>query len=277
MYIPRIDQEVIVDFIEGDPDRPIITGRVYHGTNTPPYPLPDEKTKSTIKSDSSTGGGGSNEIRFEDKKGSEQIFIHAQKDMSEAAENNHSISAGANQSISAGADQSVSVSNNRTINVSGTHTETIAKDTKITISGGNYEHDVTSGTAKYHVQGDLTENYDATQTTNVKGAVTEKYDNKQKTTVAQDIVITSNESKIHVTAATEIQLEVGSSKLLMKSDGSIELNGTSVAINGAQSIDIHGASVTSKADADHNIEGKLVTSNGTATNTVKGGMVMLNP
>lgn len=79
MYIPRIGHEVIVNFIEGDPDRPIITGRVYHGTNKPPYPLPDEKTKSTIKSDSSLGGGGFNEIRFEDKKGEEQIFIHAEK------------------------------------------------------------------------------------------------------------------------------------------------------------------------------------------------------
>jgi type VI secretion system secreted protein VgrG len=78
MHIPRVGQEVIVDFLEGDPDRPIITGRVYHGANKPPYPLPDEKTKSTIKSDSSPGGGGYNEIRFEDKKGSEQLYIHAE-------------------------------------------------------------------------------------------------------------------------------------------------------------------------------------------------------
>ena len=69
MFIPRIGHEVIVDFLEGDPDRPIITGRVYHGNNMPPYPAPDDKTKSTIKSNSSLGGGGSNEIRFEDKKG----------------------------------------------------------------------------------------------------------------------------------------------------------------------------------------------------------------
>lgn len=80
MYIPRIGHEVVVDFIEGDPDRPIIVGRVYHGNNQPPYALPDEKTKSTLKSDSSPGGGGFNEIRFEDKKGDEQIFIHAEKD-----------------------------------------------------------------------------------------------------------------------------------------------------------------------------------------------------
>jgi type VI secretion system secreted protein VgrG len=80
MFIPRIGQEVIVDFLEGDPDRPIITGRVYNGSAMPPYTLPDEKTKSTIKSYSSKGGGGFNELRFEDKKGGEQIFIHAEKD-----------------------------------------------------------------------------------------------------------------------------------------------------------------------------------------------------
>ena len=80
MYLPRIGHEVIVDFLEGDPDRPIIIGGVYHGNNMPPYPLPDEKTKSTIKSDSSLGGDGFNEIRFEDKKGKEQVFIHAEKD-----------------------------------------------------------------------------------------------------------------------------------------------------------------------------------------------------
>jgi type VI secretion system secreted protein VgrG len=78
MWLPRIGQEVIVDFLEGDPDQPIITGRVYNGVQMPPYELPVEQTKSTIKSCSSKGGGGFNEVRFEDKKGSEQLFIHAQ-------------------------------------------------------------------------------------------------------------------------------------------------------------------------------------------------------
>jgi type VI secretion system secreted protein VgrG len=72
--------EVIVDFLEGDPDQPIIVGCVYNPKTMPPYSLPDEKTKSTIKSNSSTGGGGFNEFRFEDKKGNEQIFIHGEKD-----------------------------------------------------------------------------------------------------------------------------------------------------------------------------------------------------
>jgi type VI secretion system secreted protein VgrG len=80
MFIPRVGQEVIVDFIEGDPDRPIITGRVYNAASMPPYGLPGEKTKSTVKTNSSKGGGGFNELRFEDKKGAEQIFIHAERD-----------------------------------------------------------------------------------------------------------------------------------------------------------------------------------------------------
>jgi len=80
VFIPRVNQEVIVDFLDGDPDRPIITGVVYNGVNKPPYDLPGEKTKSTIKTNSFDGGG-FNELRFEDKSGSEQIFIHAQKQL----------------------------------------------------------------------------------------------------------------------------------------------------------------------------------------------------
>lgn len=81
MFIPRIGMEVVVHFLEGDPDQPIITGCVYNAETMPPYTLPDEKTKSTIKSNSSKDGGGFNEFRIEDKKGSEQIFIHGEKDM----------------------------------------------------------------------------------------------------------------------------------------------------------------------------------------------------
>ena len=80
MFIPRIGQEVIVEFLEGDPHRPLITGCVYHGTNKPPYALPEHKTRSTIKSNSTKGGDGSNELRFEDKKGSEEVYVHAEKD-----------------------------------------------------------------------------------------------------------------------------------------------------------------------------------------------------
>jgi len=106
MYIPRIGQEVLVDFIEGDPDEPIIVGRVYNGRNLTPYP--GEKTKSTIKSNSSKGGGGSNEFRFEDKKGEEEIYLHGQKDWNIKIENDKS------QQI--GRDETDTVTNAYTLN-----------------------------------------------------------------------------------------------------------------------------------------------------------------
>lgn len=91
--IPRIKQEVVVSFLEGDPDRPLITGRVYNDLNMPPYALPDNQTQSGIKSRSTTGGGSSdfNEFRFEDMKGSEQVYLHAQKDYDEYIEDKHTI------------------------------------------------------------------------------------------------------------------------------------------------------------------------------------------
>jgi len=89
IHIPRIGQEVIVSFLEGDPDRPIITGRVYNGENKPPYKLPDNATQSGIKSRSTKSGDAKtfNEIRFEDKKGNEELVIHAEKDFKVDVEN----------------------------------------------------------------------------------------------------------------------------------------------------------------------------------------------
>src|SRR5207247_1773142 len=108
IQIPRIGQEVIVDFLEGDPDRPIITGRVYNADQTPPYTLPGDQTQSGVKSRSSKQGGTDNfnEFRFEDKKGSEQVFIHAEKDMKVEVEHD--------RSESVGHDETVTVGNNRT-------------------------------------------------------------------------------------------------------------------------------------------------------------------
>lgn len=80
-FLPRVGQEVVVSFLEGNPDRPLVTGSVHNSDHMPPYKLPDEKTRSTIKTRSSTGGGGCNEIRFEDRKDAEQLLLFAQKDL----------------------------------------------------------------------------------------------------------------------------------------------------------------------------------------------------
>jgi type VI secretion system secreted protein VgrG len=123
VMLPRIGQEVIVDFLEGDPDRPMITGRVYNAEQMPPYSLPDNQTQSGFKSRSSKGGGASNfnEIRLEDKKGSEMFSVQAEKDMETLVKH----------------DQSLTVKNDKTIKIEGKHTETITKDTTITIEQGN--------------------------------------------------------------------------------------------------------------------------------------------
>ena len=110
MHIPRVDQEVIVNFLDGDPDRPIITGRVYHAVNTPPYDLPAEKTKSTFKSHSTKDGGDiANEIRFEDLKGEEEFYTHAAKDQNEIVENDMTTTVKHDQSITVEEDRFVTV------------------------------------------------------------------------------------------------------------------------------------------------------------------------
>jgi len=147
VYIPRIGQEVIIDFIEGDPDRPIITGRVYHGTNKPPYDLPGEKTKSTIKSDSSIGGGGSNEFRFEDKKGEEEIFLHGQKDWTIVIENDknqdvlhdETLTVSNDRTKSVGNNQSETIGANKNIQVGANHTESIGANMSLTVGSNKSE------------------------------------------------------------------------------------------------------------------------------------------
>jgi len=134
MFIPRIGQEVIVDFLEGDPDRPIITGRVYNADNMPPYKLPDEKTKSTTKSNSSTGGGGFNEIRFEDKKGKEQVFIHGEKDLDIRVKNDAKEWIGKDRHLIAKSDQLEQVDGDKHLTVKGDRNEKV--DGTISVDAG---------------------------------------------------------------------------------------------------------------------------------------------
>jgi type VI secretion system secreted protein VgrG len=125
--IPRMGHEVIVDFLEGDPDEPIITGRVYNAEQMPPYDLPANKTQTGIKTRSSLKGSGANfnEIRFEDKKGSEQVYIHAEKNQDNMVENDASHTVGHDRTKSIGNDEKTSVGNDRTEKVGNNESITI--------------------------------------------------------------------------------------------------------------------------------------------------------
>ena len=92
--IPRVGMEVLITFLEGDPDQPLITGCLYHKENAVPYELPANKTRSVFKTLSSPGGGGYNELRIEDRKGAEQIYVHAQRDWDQNIEHDQKIRVG---------------------------------------------------------------------------------------------------------------------------------------------------------------------------------------
>lgn len=125
MYIPRIGQEVIVEFLEGDPDRPIITGRVYNAKAMPPYDLPGNETISTLKSNSSKGGEGFNEIRFEDDKGKEQIFIHGEKNLDIRIKNDAKELVGQDRHLIVKRDQIEEVGGDKHLTVKGDQNEKI--------------------------------------------------------------------------------------------------------------------------------------------------------
>jgi type VI secretion system secreted protein VgrG len=134
MFIPRMGMEVLVHFIEGDPDQPIITGCVYNPGAMPPYTLPDEKTKSTIKTNSSKGGGGFNEFRFEDKKGSEQIFIHAEKNQDIRVKNDCKELVKHDRHLIVENDQFEKVKKDKHLQVMGDHNEKITGTMSLTVN-----------------------------------------------------------------------------------------------------------------------------------------------
>jgi type VI secretion system secreted protein VgrG len=141
IHTPRIGQEVVVDFLEGDPDQPIIVGSVYNADMMPPYSLPAEKTKSTLKSRSTLKGGLTNwnEIRFEDKKGNEQIFINAERDMDLRVENNTREFTGADRHLIVKANQFELVESDKHGHVKGKHVEKI--DGAMSLQVGDKRHE----------------------------------------------------------------------------------------------------------------------------------------
>ena len=136
IHIPRIGQEVIVGFLEGDPDRPIIIGRAYNGENMPPWALPANATQSGILTRSSKGGGyaNANAIRFEDKKGSEQLWLHAEKNQDVEVENDETHWVGHDRTKTIDHDETTHVKHDRTETVDNNETIAIGAAQTIAIS-----------------------------------------------------------------------------------------------------------------------------------------------
>jgi len=231
IFTPRIGQEVIVDFLEGDPDRPIITGRVYNADQTVPYALPGEQTKSTIKSMSSKGGGGFNEIRLEDKKGSEQVFVFGQKDEDIRIQNDAKEWIGNDRSMIVIRDQMEKVGRDKHDNIVRDQIEKVGRDHHLDIEGKEAIKIV--GSHSKTVTGDVIEVFQANQSTQVTQAIYIK---------GMNIVIE---------AMTGMSLKVGGNFITIDSSG-VTILGTMVNINsgGAALSGSAGSAVSPLAPTD---------------------------
>jgi len=132
MTVPRIGMEVVVSFLEGDPDRPLVTGCVYNSDAMPPYPLPANQTRSTVKSQSSKGGEGFNELRFEDKKGSEEVFMQAERDFLRVVKNDDVLKVGFETAEKG--DQTIGIKNDQALTIG--HDQSVAIDGKQAVKVG---------------------------------------------------------------------------------------------------------------------------------------------
>jgi type VI secretion system secreted protein VgrG len=173
--IPRIGDEVIVDFLEGDPDRPIITGRVYNGDNMPPYALPDNKTQTGIKSRSTKGGNPQNfnELRFEDLKGDEEVYLQAEKDLNILVKND--------ETRDVGHDRVKNVKNDETSTITGNRSEDVGKDEKIAIHGNRSE--TVDKDETMTVTGARSESVGKDETISITGARTETVGKDEKISI----------------------------------------------------------------------------------------------
>jgi type VI secretion system secreted protein VgrG len=237
IFLPRIDQEVIVSYLDGDPDRPLITGAVYNSDQTVPYTLPAEQTKSTVKTNTSKGGGGFNEIRFEDKKDSQELYFHAQKD------------------------QNVVVENDRTKKILHNETNTIKQDRSTTIQEGNDTYVVAKGNRTFQVNtGNETYEVKGTRDLTVTGneTHTDKANFTQKVTGNYELKVTGNLT-IDVTGSVTIKSAMG-----MTHEAALAMTNKGLSItNQAQT------SITNKGDAMNTVESGGIT-------TIKGALVKIN-
>jgi type VI secretion system secreted protein VgrG len=244
--IPRIGNEVMVSFEDGDPDRPIIIGSVYNADQTPPFELPGAGIQMGMKSRSSKGGGGMNEITVTDTKGKEQITIHGQYDMSTAVEHDQSgtvgnnrttavavddsESVGSNQELSVGANQTTSVGGDRSMTVSGNQTADVGGNQTLTV-GGNEESTV-GGNRSASVGGNEETTVGGSQTISVSGSATLTVSGAYTVGADGDIKIDGS-ANVNVTAGAKITLSAGGSTIEIGPAGITIQSGAIVSVTGA--------------------------------------------
>lgn len=201
-YLPRIGQEVIVDFMEGDPDQPIISGCMYNAESMPHYDLPKYKTLTYIKTHSTPGGKGYNELRFEDNAKKEQVFLYSQKRMDFRARGSHYETCGGNRQEVIGLRYDNEPGGNLAITV-----------------GGNYD---------LHVKGDQYIGIDKKLFEGVKSDVAEEYGGQLQTVVTSKVELNARE--ITLEALTKISLRVGATCVVLDLSG-VTIQGPIVKIN----------------------------------------------
>lgn len=254
-FLPRIGQEVVVSFLEGDPDRPLVTGSVYNAEMTVPYALPDHKTKSTTKSESSMDGAGKyNEIRFEDKLDEEEIWIHAEKDQNVVINNDHT--------RFVGNDETKIIHNNRTTTIEeGDETLTVLKGMRIIEVTENDEEHTVGAKRTVNVTDDEEHNNDANFTHNVAGDYTLTIDGDLTIDVGGSIAITAG-ADWTMEAGTSIANTAGTS---LDNEAGTDLTNTA----GVNLTNDAGVAMTNKAAASQTVDGGGML-------TCKGGIVQIN-
>lgn len=246
-FIPRIGHEVIVNFLDGDPDRPLVTGSVYNGKNKPVF---SSKTQSGVRTRSTKDGTpqNCNELRFDDKKGSEQIYVHAEKNLDTEVENDETHSVDNNRTKTIGNNEDSSIGNNRSKSVGNNETESIKKN-KSTDVGENYTETVgkNSGTTvgknmTLDVGDNLTESVGKNMTTTVQKNVVTKVSGNSMTTVSK--AMGGKAKTITFEADDMLVLKVGSAKLTMDKTGNVTIKGMNINVKGSANVVIKGLKTT---------------------------------
>jgi type VI secretion system secreted protein VgrG len=279
IHIPRIGQEVIVDFLDGDIDRPIVTGMLYNADNMPPFKLPDNMTQSGIRTQSTKKGSKDNfnEIRFEDKKDSEEIYVHAEKDFNCVIENNETREIGFEDKDKG--DQEVKIYNDQKLEIgkgskAGSQTVDIHKDRKVTLETGNDTLLLKQGNMSVTMKmGNQTTQLDkGNQKTTLKlGNQTTQLDTGNQTTVLKvgnqktDIKLGNQTTKLAVGKSTTqalqgIELKVGPNVIKI-TPASIEIKGIMVKVQGQAMV---------------NVKAPMTQVNGDGMLMMKGGITMIN-